>query len=273
VVNSQASENPASRESEAGPGPSVPQKIHRIALISHDFNKNSLPDPWDYSKHFQAINKICDDLRCDMIMYALWTWDSGSHRGSPPPSDPCSGLKHVNRILFEVGDLSYGNNPQNMEVHVWEKGEAEPRQFIQLFKTSSESYSCAPGLLKELQTRRIGNALLLICGESNLVFYKNKQKDMTDPFKVQDLMNSSDVRLVLNPVHDYMSWKMWRKRKFLSVGRTFVSVWNQGKGRDSPDGPWMVCENGEIRKDGVKELSTPFPDRPDIRIGIVLVNG
>jgi hypothetical protein len=63
------------------------------------------------------------------------------------------------------------------------------------------------------------------------------------------------------------------KRKFLSRNRMFVSVWNEGKKKDSLNGPWMVCRNGEnVTTAMVKELKKPFADRPDIRIGIVQAN-
>lgn len=96
---------------------------------------------------------------------------------------------------------------------------------------------------------------------------------MADPFGIRTWLDGRGTDVILNPVHDYMAWKMWRKRKYLSEGRWMVSVWNQGKGVDSPAGPWMACHKGSIRTERVKEIPRPFLDRPDIRIGILSLDG
>lgn len=81
--------------------------------------------------------------------------------------------------------------------------------------------------------------------------------------------------MILNPVHDYMApihgINMRDKRQHYSVGRrTVMSVWNQGNGRDAQvPVPWTVFHDGEDWTYAVRELPTPFSDRPDIRIGIV----
>ena len=264
-------------ETDAKPGDrqvaAAASDIHRIALISHHYKKVDSNGRRDYSEHFQAINKLCNEHQCDTIVYSLWTWDTCANSGQELPTNIFSDFEYVNRVLFEAANISIASDSNDPIIHVWEKGALGSRQYEQRFATSSEAKSKkrAEGLLKEFSNRRIGKALLLICGESNLVYYNNKHGVMTDPLKVMARLDRSKTKIVLNPCHDYMSYRMWRKRKHLSQGRCFVSVWNQGKGRDSPDGPWMVCENGEISKNRVKELPTPFPDRPDIRIGILSV--
>ena len=91
-----------------------------------------------------------------------------------------------------------------------------------------------------------------------------------DPFGFSERLLASKVKVILNPIHDYMTrYEMRTKRRRYSLhGRTVVSVWNQGKGKESYL-PWTVFHDGEERTEGVKELPTPFSDRPDIQIGIV----
>ena len=59
------------------------------------------------------------------------------------------------------------------------------------------------------------------------------------------------------------------KRKHYSLGgRTVISVWNQGRGREASL-PWTVFHDGMERTEAVRELPRPFTDRPDIRIGVI----
>ncbi|MGO8938358.1 MAG: hypothetical protein ACLQLO_14970 [Mycobacterium sp.] len=51
-------------------------------------------------------------------------------------------------------------------------------------------------------------------------------------------------------------------------GRTVISVWNQGRGKEAPV-PWTVFHDGMERTTAVRELPKPFSDRPDIRIGVL----
>jgi hypothetical protein len=90
-----------------------------------------------------------------------------------------------------------------------------------------------------------------------------------DPFNFADRLRDLKTRFVLNPIHDYMRrYEMREKRRFYSQGgRTVVSVWNLGKGKEAWL-PWTVFHNGEEWTDRVQEVETPFPDRSDIRIGV-----
>jgi hypothetical protein len=63
--------------------------------------------------------------------------------------------------------------------------------------------------------------------------------------------------------------EMKMKRCNYSLGRrTVISVWNQGKGKGEFL-PWTVFHHGMGRTEAVRELPTPFSDRPDIRIGVL----
>jgi hypothetical protein len=63
--------------------------------------------------------------------------------------------------------------------------------------------------------------------------------------------------------------KRRKKRCHYSLGgRTVVSVWNQGRGREAPPS-CTVFHDGMERTIAVRELLRPFSDRPDIRIGVL----
>ena len=90
------------------------------------------------------------------------------------------------------------------------------------------------------------------------------------PKEIADRLREMNVGLVLNPIHDYMTRHEMRKKRchYSLGGRTVLSVWNQGRGKESYL-PWTVFHDGAERTDTVRELPRPFSDRPDIRIGIV----
>jgi hypothetical protein len=90
-----------------------------------------------------------------------------------------------------------------------------------------------------------------------------------------DWLRDKNIGPILNPIHDYMTPRMLKKRLNYSLdGRTVISVWNQGrpeskgKGSEAPL-PWTVYHDGNKRTNAVQELPRPFSDRPDIRIGVL----
>ena len=89
------------------------------------------------------------------------------------------------------------------------------------------------------------------------------------------LYREKNIGLILNPIHDYMTPRMLKKRLNYSLDRrTVISVWNQGrperkgKGSEAPL-PWTVYHDGNKRTNAVQELPRPFSNRPDIRIGVL----
>lgn len=195
----------------------------------------------DYSEHFARINKLCDDQGCDTILYALFTWDSSSPVTRTHGSI-FDGLEHVQRVLVEVGEP-----PDSFDhVEVWRRGRAEPVVARQRFATSSSPTGDKQRFLDDLPARRIADAILVFCGESNIVRLKRASKSMEDGFGFRDRLRELNVRVVLNPIHDYMTrYEMREKRRFCSRdGRTVVSVWNKGRGKESWL-PWTVFHDGE----------------------------
>lgn len=240
-------------------------RIRKIALVSHDYNVPDSRGLHDYSEHFSRINKLCDDQGCDTILYALFTLDSSSPVTRTHGSI-FDGLQHVQRVLVEVGE-----SPETFDhVEVWRRGRTEPVVARQRFATSSSATSDKQRFLDDLPARRISDGLLVLCGESNIVKLKRATKKIEDGFGFRDRLRELKVHVVLNPIHDYMTrYEMREKRRFYSRhGRTVVSVWNKGRGKESWL-PWTVFHDGEERTDRVREIEAPFAERPDIRIGLV----
>jgi len=262
VVNrSQLSEKQAISQSTS--------EIKKIALISHDFTVADSSGFYDYSEHFERINKLCDDHGCDTILYALYTWDFGSH-AVKTHSTIFKNQSHILRVILEVGQPPVSAD----HVEIWVRGQMEPIKVYQRFATSTSSKSDKHRFLDDLPTRAIGTALLVICGETNIVSLVRGSDDIHDPYRFADRLRDLRIRLILNPIHDFMRrYEMREKRRIYSQdGRTVVSVWNQGRGRESQL-PWTVFHDGEERTDCVQDLLEPFAERPDIRVGILKLSG
>jgi hypothetical protein len=220
---------------------------------------------FDYSEHFTRINKLCDEQGCDTILYALYTWDSTSPIARTHDSI-FERLEHVRRVVLEVG-----KPPDSFDhVEVWVRGQQQPILAHQRFATSSSTTGDKQQFIADLPSRQIGTALLVICGETNIASLVRGSDEFYDPFSFADRLRDLNARLMLNPIHDYMRrYEMREKRRFYSQGgRTVVSVWNQGKGKEAWL-PWTVFHNGEEWTDRVQEIERPFVERPDIRVGIL----
>lgn len=238
-------------------------EIHKIALVSHNYNLPGDRELYDYSEHFAEINRLCDNQGCDTILYALYTWSLNSPVAKTHAS-MFSELAHVQRIILEVWEP-----PDRFDhVEVWRRDQTEPFAAYQRFATSSSPDREKRLFLEDLSIRRVADGLLMICGESNIVSLVRGEDAFSDPFAFADTLQDMQVRVILNPIHDYMRrYEMREKRRYYSRGgRTVISVWNQGKGKEAWL-PWTVFHDGHEHTEQVQELPTPIPDRPDIRIG------
>lgn len=246
-------------------GSAIEDDIKKIGLVTHDcYNVPDGRGLFDYSEHFDRINKLCDEHGCDTILYALWTWDSSSPTLRTHDSI-FGGLRHVQRVILEV----YDPPEQPIHVEVWSRDSQQPKIVRQRFSTSSASTTDKQQFLDDIPSRKVGSALLMICGETNIASLVRGSDEFYDPFEFAACLADSGTRLILNPIHDYMRrYEMREKRGFYSRnGRTVVSVWNQGKKAETAV-PWTVFHDGEELTDQVQELETRFDDRPDIRIGV-----
>jgi len=244
-------------------------QIKKIALVTHNYNVADSSGRYDYSEHFSRINQRCGEQSCDTILYALYTWDEDSPV-SRNHEVMFRGLKNVQRIIIEVGHPHPPYPCSSDHVEVWQRDSKVPLVTKQRFATSSASRCDKAAFLNDLPQRQVQDALLLLCGESNIASLVRGSDKFNDPYRFAHILGNMKVRLILNPIHDYMRRpEMREKRRYYSHGgRTVISVWNQGKGRE-PASPWTVFHDGRERTNDVRELAKPFSDRPDIRIGIL----
>ena len=240
--------------------------VKKVAVVSHDYNLINRYGHQDFAEHFSQINKVCDSKGCNTILYSLFTWDEKS----PVPRNHQSvfeGLKNIECVFVEVGNKKSATKA----MEVWLKDEEKPRLLEQKFAKSSEPYEQKREFARDIYKRRIGNSIMVICGESNIANFAAKEKNFRDDFGFNDTLKSYGTKFVFNPLHDYMTrHEMKKKRGYYSKDkRAVITVWNQGKRKGEAAIPWTLFYNGEDLTGKVQELSRQIAARPDIRIGIV----
>lgn len=240
--------------------------VGRVAVISHNYNVVNCYGHKDFAEHFHQINRVCDEKGCDTILYPLFTWDENS-TVERDYGTIFANLTSVRCIIIEIGSME----SKNKVVEVWLRDEDSPRILQQCFGKSKEPCECKERFIRDIPQRIIGNSLLMICGESNIVTLVRKDGSFNDPFGFNQAFDSPGPKIILNPLHDYMSrYEMRLKRRYFSRnGRTVISVWNQGKKKGEARLPWTLFVDGDERTHEIQEIPSPIAPRPDIRIGIV----
>lgn len=240
--------DPGHHKSTAATAPSL--NIRKLGIVSRDHTLTSPNGFRDYSHSLLDVLALLDDRGCDAVM--LSPWSIVPREGYDPLTR--LRLRNVKAILYEHrpqgGEGVQGRPPFFVAYQTatgWRKYERS-----QVFGTLTEKFDMPAFVREELPRRILGNACVLICGETNGVKYSPKDKEVHDIYGLVAAL-PGDVKVVLNPVHDRMTrFEMVRKRKFLSRGgRWVVSVWNKGKRNkngktmDGKGVPWTVFHDGK----------------------------
>ena len=243
----------------------------KVAVISRDYHKKNQYGLDDFSPYFRSLNELCDENGADTILYAPYTWD----RNSPVPrnhKDIFEGLKKVRTVILEIGTF-YDKAAHTHEI--WQRDSAAPQVVQQHFAKSTSLPAKKQKFISEVGTRIFGDAFLMICGESNIVGTVRGDESIRDKFGFNEILKANGIRVVLNPIHDYMRrYEMKLKRRYYSLdGRATISVWNQGKLKNGKrigesSLPWTYYVDGQDCTSRVQFIKSPFSDRPDIKIGI-----
>jgi len=257
---------------EAGPEIKITPK--KIAIVSKQFNNsesNKNKGFSSFSGHMETVSKISEKEGCDTILYCLYTFDKKKNHKIN------KGLvfgktKKIKNVIIEYWDSLDKKFPCRVEV--WNKEKTAPYIHFQQFGISQDSKSKKKEFLANFDNRSHGPTLIMICGESNIISTKRKKPpEYIDDFNFLDRLNNNNIKIILNPIHDFMRrYEMKKKREIFSRrGRYIISVWNHGKKRESSE-PWTVFFNGTEITDQVKELTpAPIPTRSDIRIGVLSI--
>jgi len=249
---------------------------NKIALVSHDFTRRDGHGRLGYTEHLRTIIEMCDGEMCDTILFSPWSCD-GRVVDARSQQALFENVAYVQRIILEAGDLEAHSGMPDLDdvsLEVWLRDQETPFVLRQCFQRSDDPTRDKRRFIDQLHQRTLGQALIVICGESGIVS-EYRSGGFNDSFDFVASLDLLNITVILNPVHTFMlrshGTDVRDKRSYYSKNeRTVVSVWNQS-GSKNAEKPWTVFHDGLDRTDDLSELETPFVDRPDIRIGVVSV--
>ena len=236
--------------------------ISKIGIVTRDYreiNGNS-----DFSKNIIEILEYLDSKGCDSVLFSLYTLlENNSLK-----IETLEKLKNIKTIFIEEFEFNNGErNVKRYKVYYKQANKWGINEFTQKFGTlkytKKFNREIITPFIEEVKEKRImGNCIVLLCGETNIVKYSKKTKIIEDPFDFIKQIPST-TKIILNPIHDKMTrFEMKLKRQFLSMDdRIVVSVWNKGKTfsngqtRDGNKPPWTIYFNGEeiqINKENIR---------------------
>jgi hypothetical protein len=247
--------------------------IQRIGLVARDYNRDYGNGYKDFSATFREVLQHLDDAGCDAVLFSLYSFIPRKR------FDVLAGLrfKHLKAICYEEFEFEDERKRKAGAIVVAVQTRSGWKQHVvgQAFGSlSRKPVSDIHQYVQEevVHRRLLGNACLIICGESNGVKYSRAHKCVEDTFGLREAL-PQEVVMVLNPVHDRMTrFEMMRKRRFLSKGnRWVISVWNKGRInklgqiRDGHGPAWTVFYNGEPMM--VPRLPNPW----GVEVGILQI--
>ncbi|MBY0324744.1 MAG: hypothetical protein K2X72_38945 [Reyranella sp.] len=147
-----------------------------------------------------------------------------------------------------------------------------PVTLMQYFATSKQ-VGRQRDFRRNVDGRRFGRTLLMLCGETNIVGTREKMSKIVDEHRFRSWLKALGIKLILNPVHSFMKRPEMRiKREALSKsGALLVSVWNRGlMGGGEAGVPWAAYLDGDEISDRIKRIASPSHGR-SYWIGLVKV--
>jgi len=251
--------------------------ISKLGIVARDYSE--LNGNSDFSTSIFEILDYLDSQKCDSVLFSLFTiLDKNTITSKMLNSKKYQNLKSIfiEEFKYENKDRianffkiyqNLGNDWSNYEII---------QKFGKLKYTKKFNVEIISPFMKEVKTNRItGNALVLLCGETNIVKYSKETKKIEDKFNLINQIPDT-VKFILNPIHDKMiRFEMKLKRQFLSKdNKVVVSVWNKGKTfangktRDGLTPPWTIFYN-EIEILVNKENVNLSKNNSRIDIGII----
>ncbi|MCL1927176.1 MAG: hypothetical protein FWG07_00090 [Treponema sp.] len=242
--------------------------ISKIGIVSRNYN-----DKEDFSESFYDILQYLDSQGCDCALFSLFTLLAKNSLNLD-----ILRFKYLRSIFIEEFEKKDNKRQATCYiVYYSENGNSwKSHPFTQMFGSISNK---KPEYLKEFideevpNKRIMGNALVLLCGESNIVKYNKKQIRVEDIYGIlKKIPNNTNI--ILNPIHDRMTrFEMKKKREFLSENnRIVISVWNKGKTFkndriDNKSPAYTVFYNGKEKL--IKKEHYISKNDPSIEVAII----
>ena len=220
-------------------------KPEKIAVIT----RNYYYDPYFYTKSqdeiYPVIN-ICDKLGYDTILFSSWSAPLAQHY-KLDHSDLFRNTKNIRNIMLEFANIPENNNFSSFTDNITTLMTRDHGvfDFKQKLAFPPENSKIISNFFDGLKSRIFGNALILICGEINMSGEILKNGKINDKYNFLDYLDSSSVKLILNPIHTYMGSPETVKKRLAIAGedRILLSYWNQ---YDDDENTVSIFSNDEI---------------------------
>src|SRR5271157_2806224 len=249
--------------------------VRNIAVVARDWLKQTTHGPgkfldsdMGFAPHFAEIARVASRHKADVILFCLWSHNEQKLGELSRKMFFPQGTRHKAVIL----GVNRGPEREDVEVHF--RSRRSPVKLRQQFGKSSDRDAKKEAFLADASARLLGSALIVLCGETNIIETKRDEKrTIVDHYGFLDRLRDTQVRLILNPIHNYMRrYEMPLKRQALArAAHTVVCVWNRGcKGGTESRLPWAAYREGKDITDQIEEVNA-IDSQLGIRIGILNV--
>lgn len=204
-------------------------KPEKIAVIT----RNYYYTPYIYSESQAEVTPLvqyCDDEGYDTILFSPWTVHLNFYKQFDY-SKLFLNTKNIRNIMFEFGNIygddDYSHFKDNITVLATrDNGVFHFKQQLAFSNPNKELQQC---FFNDLEKRIFGDTLILLCGEINMSGNILENTDTDDTFGFRKYLDSSSIKLILNPIHTYMgSGPTLKKRLALAdKEKVLLSYWNQ----------------------------------------------
>jgi hypothetical protein len=246
-------------------------QLRKVALIARDWRRQAARGPgrfldgnMGFAPYFADIARVASDHGADTLLFCLSSHDAGRLGELPRKALFPSGTHH--QVVVLGIERQSG---EEVEVHF--RPRRRPIRLQQHFGRTSDPEREKKECRDSLPDRRLGDAVLLLCGETNLINTERQSQDIIDPYGVLPYLRGAKVRIVLNPLHAYVRrHEMVLKLQAMArAAHRVVCVWNRGCVAGSEAAvPWAAYREGRTVTDQIQEV-TAVPAQPGVRIGIL----
>ena len=178
--------------------------INKIGIVSRDYRNREKNGQRDFSYAFKSILTTLDEQACDSVLFSLYTIDKRTSFNVENILKELN-IKNIRTIfLEEFKDDEERIRLENV-IYYQDKDQWREQRLTQKFARGGVKNKVAESFKKEVKEERLfGNFTVLLCGETNIVNYKESTKKIEDQHKFSKILDK-DIKVILNPIHDKMN--------------------------------------------------------------------
>ena len=159
----------------------------KIGLVSRNYQVTK-----DFSEHMPKIVAVADKNNCDTLIYSMWSLDDSNKKTTK--NQIFQNSTNIKRVILETGNLELMSD---VKTEIWFKEKSEPRIIYQRFAKANEEKYKKELIVDNSFERIIEDCFILLCGETNIIKYKQKFKTMNDEYQLVDIFENFGINFIL----------------------------------------------------------------------------